>query len=280
MATITVETFAVQEIPVLRMAEAGQEGQPVVFFVHGFTGNKRSALMLGYELAEAGFTTVSFDAPMHGDRYHPHLGAMLDGEGDYVYPVGTGLDVFFMLHEIIMQAAEDIETLIGYLDAEGRTDTGRIGLTGFSMGGFTTFYAAANNPRIQAAAPIAGIPSFADRWRDVVLESSSYEAWADAMAAAEPETRERTAFMEWIDPFDGLARFVPKPLMILCGDKDLDAPKIYSVDLYRALKPCYADHPERLRLTIHDEAGHEMTAAMRQDVRAWFTRYLLDTART
>jgi dienelactone hydrolase len=276
---MTIETFAVQEIPVLRMAEAGAEGQPLVFFVHGFTGDKRSALVLGYELAQAGFTLVSFDAPMHGDRYHPHLGAMVSGEGDYVYPVGTGLDVFFMLHEIIVQAAKDLETLIGYFDAEGKVDTGRIGLTGFSMGGFTTFYAAANNPRIQAAVPIAGIPGFAQRWRDVVLESSSYEKWAGAMAAVEAKTREHTAYMARIDPFDGLAAFHPKPLMMICGDKDLDAPKHYSVDLYRMLKPRYADHPERLRLTIHDDAGHAFTHAMRQDVRAWFTRYLLDPAR-
>ena len=279
MVEITLETFSVQEIPVLRMAEADAAGQPVVFFVHGFTGDKSSVLMLGYELAQAGFTTVSFDAPMHGDRYDPYLGKMLSGEGDYVYPIETGLDVFFMLHEIIVQAAKDLETLIGYFDAEGTVDTGRIGLTGFSMGGFTTFYAAAHNPRIQAAVPIAGIPAFADRWRDVVLESSSYEKWADAIVAAEPETRERTAYMARIDPFDRMALFYPKPLMMICGDKDLDAPKHYAVDLYRALKPRYADHPERLRLNVHDDAGHEFTHAMRQDVRAWFTRYLLEDAR-
>jgi dienelactone hydrolase len=279
LTTITIDTFSVQDIPVLTMSEAGADRQPVVFFVHGFTGEKTSALMLGYELAEAGFTTVSFDAPMHGDRYDPHLGAMLDGEGDYVYPIGTGLDVFLMLHEIIVRAAEDLETLIAYFDATGTVDTGRIGLTGFSMGGFTTFYAAAHNPRIQAAVPIAGIPGFADRWRDVVLESSAYEKWAEAMAAVEAETRERTAVMARIDPFDGMARFAPKPLMMICGDKDLDAPKHYSLDLYRMLKPRYADHPERLRLNIHDEAGHEFTHAMRQDVRAWFARYLLDPAR-
>jgi dipeptidyl aminopeptidase/acylaminoacyl peptidase len=143
------------------------------------------------------------------------------------------------------------------------------------MGGFTTFYAAAHNPRIQAAVPMAGIPAFTDRWRDVVLESSSYETWAEAMAAVESETHERTAFMERIDPFDGMALFAPKPLMMICGDKDTDAPKIYSVDLYRALKPRYADHPDRLRLNVHDGVAHEFTRAMRQDVREWFTRYLI-----
>ncbi len=50
-----------------------------------------------------------------------------------------------------------------------------------------------------------------------------------------------------------LKAFCPKPLMMLNGDKDIDSPKKHSVDLYRALKPLYAEHPERLRLNIHQQ---------------------------
>jgi hypothetical protein len=45
--------------------------------------------------------------------------------------------------------------------------------------------------------------------------------------------------MESIDPFKKLSSFHPKPLMMIHSDKDTDAPKIYAVDLYRALKPRY-----------------------------------------
>ena len=276
MNRIAIEESLVEGIPVLAMAGEDRERRPVVFFVHGFMSDKRQGLALGYELARAGFHFVSFDAYMHGDRFDDRLGDLCSGQGDYVYPFESGLDLFFSMHEIIVQTARDLETLIAHLARSEQADTARIGLTGFSMGGFAAFYIAANNPAIRAVVPIAGIPAFAARWRDVVLESSSYEKWARAMEAAQAETRRRTAFVEAIDPFDRLASFSPKPLMMISGDKDIDSPKKYSVDLYRALKPAYAGCPERLRLNIHDEAGHELTPAMIQHTCQWFGRYLLE----
>ena len=80
--------------------------------------------------------------------------------------------------------------------------------------------------------------------------------------------------MREIDPFDKMRAFCPKPLLMLNGDKDLDSPKKYSVDLYRTLKPLYAKHPERLRLNIHDDTGHEVTPFMMQDACDWFRQYL------
>jgi pimeloyl-ACP methyl ester carboxylesterase len=276
MNRITIEESLVEGIPTLAMAREDPQQRPLVFFVHGFMSHKRQGLAFGYELARAGFHFVSFDAYMHGDRFDERLGDLCSGRGDHVYPVGSGLDLFFSMHEVIVQTARDLETLIAHLAGSERVDTARVGLTGLSMGGFATFYMAANNPAIRAAAPIAGIPAFAARWRDVVLEASSYEKWAGAMEAAQAETFQRTAFMEAIDPFEKLASFHPKPLMMISGDKDIDSPKKYSVDLYRALKPVYAGCPERLRLNIHDEAGHELTPAMIQDACQWFCRYLLE----
>ena len=91
---------------------------------------------------------------MFGDRPDERLTGLVEGHREFVFPPESGLDVFFLIHEIIVQAAGEIEGLILHLDGDSRADTSRIGLSGFSMGGFATFYAAATNPRIQAAAPI------------------------------------------------------------------------------------------------------------------------------
>jgi pimeloyl-ACP methyl ester carboxylesterase len=274
VSRILVETSTIGDIPVLTMAPEFVAPRPAVFFVHGFMSDKREGLALGYELARQGFYFVSLDAPMHGLRFDPRLEAMVSGKGEYVYPFESGLDVFYMMHEIIVQIARDLERLIAYFEGERRIDGDRVGLTGFSMGGFATFYAAANNPRIAAAVPIAGIPAFEARWRDVVLETSAYEKWAAAMREAQAESARRGAFVQSIDPFEKLAGFFPRPLMMISGDLDTHSPKKYSVDLYRELLPVYAEHPERLRLVIHDEAGHELTRAMMEDVCGWFSRYL------
>jgi hypothetical protein len=77
-----------------------------------------------------------------------------------------------------------------------------------------------------------------------------------------------------IDPFDKLRSFYPRPLLMLVGDQDIDSPKKYCVDLYRVLKPLYAEHPERLRLSIHDDAAHRVTSLMIEETSDWFCRYL------
>ncbi|MFO8036641.1 MAG: prolyl oligopeptidase family serine peptidase [Anaerolineales bacterium] len=275
MTKIILETFHVDSIPVLSITEETTEPHPLVVYIHGYMANKEQGLVYGYELARLGFHFISFDAVMHGDRFEQELEDMWNGKGTYVYPFETGLDNFFLMHEVIIQAARDLEVLTAHFAETGKVDASRVGVTGFSMGGFATHYIAANNPGIQAAVSIAGIPAFATRWRDVVLETSSYQKWAEAMKAVEAETKKRTDFIDRIDPFSKMTSFHPKPLLMICGDKDLDSPKIYSVDLYRTLKPVYSDHPERLRLSIHDEAGHQLTSSILQEACSWFSTHLM-----
>lgn len=274
MRRIIAESYRVQDIPLITLAREGTQSCPIVLYLHGLTSNKRDGLRLGYELAEQGFFVASLDAPMHGERTGQKVDDDWAPEGGYIYPPDTGLDLFFRMYEVIVQVAKDIDTLIEHFAGDSRADVGRIGMTGFSMGAFATFYIAANDPHIQAAVPIAGIPAFGARWEDVVLESSSYERWARAMEDVQAETDRRTAYARQIDPFDRLKEFCPKPLMMIQGDLDTDCPKQSAVDLYRQLKPLYAGHPERLRLNIQDGAGHELTRAMREDTCAWFLQHL------
>ena len=274
MKRINLETYQVGGIPIMTLAHENAEHCPLVFFVHGFTSDKRQGLRIGYELAGRDLFFVGLDAAMHGERFDERLTTAWEPGEDKVYPPKSGLDAFFLMHEIVVQTGLDIDALLDHFDGDGRTDTGRVGVTGFSMGGFATFYIAATSPRVRVAVPMGGIPAFAARWEDVVLETLSYRQWAMAMEQARAETAQRTAFMRRIDPFDRMAAFCPRPLMMIHGDRDLDSPKKYSVDLYRTLKPLYSEHPNRLRLNIHDEAGHELTPAMIQDAADWFCEHL------
>lgn len=274
MRRILLETYRVGDIPITTMADEAAVHQPVVFYLHGLAADKREGLSLGYRLAESGFCFVAVDAPMHGERKDERLDALMEGTAELVYPVDTGLDVFFLVHEIIVQLAEDVGALIEHLSKDSRVDRSRIGVTGASMGGFTSFYLAATNPLVQVAVPMIGLPAFAERWADVVLEASAYEKWANAMEAVQAATARRNEFVLSIDPFNRMQRFFPKPLLMICGDQDIAAPKKYSVDLYRMLKPVYATNPERLRLNIYDDTGHRVSTTMMDDACDWFCRYL------
>ena len=166
--------------------------------------------------------------------------------------------------------------LITALAGPMRDDAPAIGVSGFSMGAFAAYCAAATYPQIAAAVPIAGVPTFAERWRDVVLETSSYPFWEKAMLDTEAIQDTHCAFITALDPSPRMGRFAPKPLLILQGDQDLDSPKKYSVDLIRALQPYYIDQCDHLQFRIHDEAGHEINRSMIQETVDWFRRHLCE----
>lgn len=276
MTRVCIETFDCADIPTMLISTDSQRPAPLVFYLHGFTADKTQGVALGYALAQAGLHVVSFDALAHGHRYDESLGALCRGETAGTYPHASGLDVFLRMHEIIVQTAADVQTLLTHLPSHLVFDPRRVGVTGFSMGGFASFYLLATNPHLAAAVPIAGIPTFAARWQDVVLEASSYPAWAVAMARiADGDVAARhRAFMQSIDPASHLETFYPRPVLIICGDRDLDSPKKYMVDFFRALQPHYAALPSALRLDIHDDAGHQLTPAMISATVAWFTLHL------
>jgi hypothetical protein len=106
------------------------------------------------------------------------------------------------------------------------------------------------------------------------VKASSYPQWSKAMERGRGETARRAAFMRQIDAFEQIGGFCPRPLLMIQGDMDTNSPKKYAVDLYRDLNPLYEGHPERLRLSIHDRVGHQLTAAMREEVCEWFGGYL------
>jgi predicted acyl esterase len=190
-----------------------------------------------------------------------------------IYPPDTGIDSYIHMHEVIEQSGRDIEKLIEHFKAYTEIDSERIGLTGFSMGGFATFYIAANNPAIKVAVPIGGKPSFTKAWEDVILSTSTYDQWSADIERLTEETEKRTTFLEEIDPFDKMTNFCPKPLLIINGDMDTDQIYLYSLELYKNLKPHYEAYPDRLRLSM-PFVDHKLTYEIEKQACNWFIKYL------
>jgi fermentation-respiration switch protein FrsA (DUF1100 family) len=179
------------------------------------------------------------------------------------------------MHQVVAETGRDLAALLNHFEADERVDAARCGVAGVSMGAFSAYYAAATEARVAAIAPVIGMPSFAERWEDVTLEASTYDQWRAQMDAARTATARYAAFMRSIDPAPRLAAFYPRPLFMLCGDLDTHQPKSYTLRLYRALLPVYADHPDRLRLKIYDGVGHELSREMMEAVADWLTDRLM-----
>ncbi len=277
MKKISVQTFKVKGIPVMTLSQENAANCPVVFYVHGFTGDKLDGLPLGYRLASRGFYFVSVDAYMHGERVPPgQQNVWGPADEDFVYPAGTGLDTAIFMYQVIAQTVQDVDVLIAHFNEDERADVSRLGIAGASMGAAIAYCLAATDPRFQVAVPLLGMPAFTERMEDVVIECSSYDKWSKIFQDLRPETRRMMDFIRGLDPFEKMRGFGPKPLMMINGEYDLDAPKIYSIRLYEYLKPFYTQHPARLKLNFHDGVGHEVTKEMLADACDWFSKHLLE----
>lgn len=275
MMRIQLETTVVQGIPVLALAPETAQACPLIFHISGYGSNKESGLSLGCQLAGRGFFFVSFDAWMHGERRDDRLFRAAEPDLGGIYPAETGLDVGVTFYGVIGRCLEDVRTLLSHYAGDPRVDASRCGVTGHSMGAYASFLIFANLGQVQAAVPMMGVPSFLRRWEDILDECAfSNAAWAAALQRVAVSTRQHTAYVREIDPYDRLKEAAPRALLMMSGDFDTDQPKLYSIYAYRELREVYAASPDRLKLNIYP-VGHTVTPEMERDAVEWFVRHLM-----
>jgi uncharacterized protein len=274
--TVSIKKQTIRGIPTLTFAPAKASGCPLVFFIHGFTGSKEEGIPLGYRLAQAGMFAVSMDAHLHGERLGEPLDDLGSSQRSYIYPPGTGFDTYFIMLECALQTAQDFAILIEHFAGDRQVNPQKVGVTGFSMGGFATYFAAAHIPQICAAAPAGAYPDLPRRWHDLMLEAAAYPEWTEVMDSLPEENERRSAWLREIDPAARLLHGERKPLLMLIGDQDTDSPKAYTVPFFGAMRPLYRQQPEQLRLKIVDGVAHQFTGGMMDDITTWFSAWLLE----
>ena len=274
MPTITLEEKTIQGIPVLLCLPERTAPCPLVFAIPGHGGNRTSLLSLAHRLAQRGLACASFDPLYHGDRAQPILFEAARPELGGIYPPDTGMDMYRVFLQVICQCSLDIQILLSALDGDPRLDTKRAGVTGFSMGGYAAFLAMAELPALRAAVPMMGLPSFTQRWLDLLDECAwTNPAWGAALAAVAEQTRRTSAWVREFDPAEKLRQAAPRALLVMNGDLDCDQPKSYVLNWYREMRPAYAACPDRLRWIVYPVA-HTLTAQMEQDAVEWLEMHL------
>jgi uncharacterized protein len=128
-----------------------------ILFYHGFGESKEARLQALTELAEAGFLAVGLDNAGHGARRLPdfeqHVGNL---------PPGPELETAFLT--LVRATAQEVPSVIDALIARGLATADRIGVAGWSMGGFIAYVAIVADHRIRAAAPMLGSPEWRLPW--------------------------------------------------------------------------------------------------------------------
>jgi predicted dienelactone hydrolase len=132
--------------PINDQGEVPEGKHPLVVYSHGFTSTRNSGKHLGKYLASNGYIVIAANFPLT-NRNAPGGPKLKD-------VVNQPADVSFLIDSVIDWSQDDAHILSGHLDIN------RIGVTGISLGGFTTtlasYHPTMRDWRIKAAASIAG----------------------------------------------------------------------------------------------------------------------------
>jgi dienelactone hydrolase len=277
---------ASERVPGILLKSPGETRRPVVIVMHGTGGKKEGEMALLKLFAAKGCIAVAIDGRFHGER---------GNQTDYnaaitrTFEKGGG-------HPFYWDTVWDVMRLVDYLQKRDDVDPKRIGLMGISKGGIETYFTAAADERIAVAVPCIGVQSF--RW---ALEHDSWQGRVDTIGKAfraaaksagveKPDAAFVRSFYDRVVPginseFDGpvmLALIAPRPLLMINGDKDNKTP-LEGVNLCAdAARAAYraAGAEERFKQIVEPNTGHAVTAEARQELVAWFVRWLKPTADT
>jgi dienelactone hydrolase len=109
---------------------------PGALLIHGFSSNKeRMSQSVGRALAKRGVVSLAIDLPFHGER---------NGAGDEI-PYRNPLALVAAWRAASREARAAVEWLV----EQPEVDAGRIGIVGYSLGGFLALMTAADDASIR-----------------------------------------------------------------------------------------------------------------------------------
>jgi dipeptidyl aminopeptidase/acylaminoacyl peptidase len=161
----------------------------------------------------------------------------------------------------------DILAGVDAVSAKLGIDQQRIGLTGWSYGGFMTMFAVTQTERFHAAVAGAGISD----WKSYYGENS-IDQWMTPFFGAsvydDPAVYAKSSAIDFI-------RNVKTPTLVVVGDRDGECPAPQSFEFWHALR---AEHVPTQLVVYPDEGHHFNSPQHRRDVLAralsWFEQYM------
>ncbi|MEW9625136.1 S9 family peptidase [Rhodanobacter geophilus] len=204
----------------------------------------------------------------------PGMGAMYAAEGYFQFmpnPRGS-----FGQGEAFVQANRkdfgygDLRDVLAGIDAVEKmapVDDHRLGLTGWSYGGFMSMFAPTQTQRFRAVVAGAGISDWQsyygenqiDQWMIPYFGASLYD---------DPAAYAKSSALSFI-------KQAKTPTLIIVGDRDEECPAPQSFEFWHALKTLGVP----TQLVVYQDEGHhfenpEHTRDVQQRSLAWFAKYL------
>ena len=232
---------------------------PLVFVTHGRGGNVTDTFAFCRDLAAEGLIAIGVEQRNHGRR-------LVDARCNSDNPAD-------LMYSIILGTAQDIMLLIDCLPARLGTATDRVGVTGVSLGGHVTQLVMVLDSRVSVGASLIGS---GDYRRLMELRAARHGIPAEQFSTFYPPALD--TLVQRYDPINRAECFADRPLLLLNGASD----DLVQVECNRrfeaAIRPYYS-HPDRLRMTVYPNVGHETPPEMWSEAKEWLVKWLLTAQR-
>ncbi len=230
------------------------ERRPGVLYVCGHVEQQKVQYQAhARRFAELGFPTLIVETVQLGEAPGYHHGCYREGWFHW-YSRGYSPAAVELLNGI---------RGLDLLAARPDVDSARLGVTGISGGGATTWWIAAADERVKACAPVCGTATLASHIYDRVIDGHCDCMWWMNTAL-------------W-DLADVGALIAPRALMIASANQD----GIFPIHAIRAVHTQLAalyhtlDHDDRVRL-VETPGGHSYHEQSRTAIFSWFLEHLMD----
>lgn len=239
---------------------------PVIIGMHGHSGAKNEYLpnperetSLGWMLVRNGYAVAAIDGYFNGER----VGQGPNGKHD---EAGGQESALFKLHlwqgrTLWGMMLRDEQCLLDYLGTRRELDMTKVGATGMSMGCTRAWWLAAIDDRVHS---IVGVACFT-RYTELLAHRSSHGIYYFV-----------PGLLKHFDTEAIYALVAPRPMLMLSGDQDYNAPPDGVETLEKKIAPVYQLYgkPADFRSVLYKNTGHEYLPEMRDEMIQWFQRTL------
>lgn len=160
----------------------------------------------------------------------------------------------------------EVMRTVDYLQTRSDVDRTRIGVTGFSLGGAMSWYAAAADPRLRVVVPVCGGAGM----YDVLLRDKGRTGYHSQYFYP-------AGFLQFFpnDQPDLFAALAPRAVLVVGRDQDQGMPVEGLKKLEQKVSAAYKKNGVPDRFAVHITPGeHTYTEEMFAQVKQWFTHFL------
>lgn len=211
-----VNSFWLDGIPITTYTLNNDNVKPLIYFFHGFSGNKDSNIMgRGEILANMGFYVVAIDAYMHGLR-------MPESE-----KLRSNVKRYEDIIEFVLHTAEDAKRLfMKYFKYHKHVISDGYHAYGVSMGSLTAFYLGTIDINLKSIVGLVPTPSFVDYYAD---KARMYDFDHGTLY------QRKMDYYKFLDPIANYMKLESKKIFMGCGIKDEVVLNKYAIKLHDLL---------------------------------------------